>query len=207
MASSYPGPRPDRRAPGSDDEAAEENFHGYFRAGGTTPEDRRYGLTNSSSGAGWESVDSRFDATRPGNANEPNRFGWIVELDPFAPDEPPVKHTALGRLKHEGANVIVGSSGHVAAYMGDDERFDYLYKFVSSNKYRRGTRPVDRQRNKQLLTAGSLYVARFTGDSPAAQITGTGRCRPTGRSTAAANGYRSWWTGPARSPDSPPNRL
>ena len=76
--------------------------------------------------------------------------------------------------EHEGANVIVGSSGHVAAYMGDDERFDYLYKFVSSNKYRRGTRPADRQRNKQLLTAGSLYVARFTGDSPAAQITGTG---------------------------------
>jgi len=85
-----------------------------------------------------------------------------------------VKHTALGRFKHEGANVIVGRSGHVAAYMGDDERFDYLYKFVSKNKMRTGNRKSDRAFNKTLLTEGSLFVARFTGDSPAAEIDGTG---------------------------------
>lgn len=76
----------------------------------------------------------------------------------------------MGRFKHEGANVIVAKSGHVVAYMGDDERFDYLYKFVSKDKYIEG----DRKRNMTLLSAGDLYVARFAGNSPAAEITGTG---------------------------------
>jgi secreted PhoX family phosphatase len=76
----------------------------------------------------------------------------------------------MGRFKHEGANVIVAESGHVVAYMGDDEKFDYLYKFVSAEKYREG----DRRHNMNLLSEGDLYVAKFTGNSPAAEITGTG---------------------------------
>ncbi|WP_394553178.1 PhoX family protein [Agromyces sp. MMS24-JH15] len=154
--------------------SGEENFNGYFRTAGTSDADRRYGLVDKATARGWEGVDPRFDARTPGFENEPNRFGWIVEVDPLAPNEPPVKHTALGRLKHEGANVIVGKSGHVAAYMGDDERFDYLYKFVSTNRYEKSPLPAARRRNKQLLSSGSLYVARFTGDSPAGEITGTG---------------------------------
>ena len=91
-------------------------------------------------------------------------------MDPFDPTSTPKKHSSLGRFKHEGANVIVAESGHVVAYSGDDERFDYLYKFVSKDKYREG----DRKHNMTLLSAGDLYVARFTGNSPAAEITGTG---------------------------------
>ncbi len=119
--------------------SGEENFNGYFRAAGTTPGRGavRTGRQGRPPTAGRRST-PRFDARSPETANEPNRFGWIVEIDPFDPTSTPVKHTALGRLKHEGANVIVGRSGHVAAYMGDDERFDYLYKFVSTDTVRGG---------------------------------------------------------------------
>ena len=164
--------------------SGEENFNGYFRSAGTSATDKRYGLTNTPTARNWESIDPRFNATNPGYENEPNRFGWIVEIDPEAPNEPPVKHTALGRFKHEGANVIVGRTGHVAAYMGDDERFDYLYKFVSWDKFDKH----DRKRNKALLTRGSLYVAKFTGDSPAAEITGTGQLPADG----AFDGTGQW---------------
>jgi secreted PhoX family phosphatase len=161
--------------------SGEENFNGYFRAAGTSAAQKRYGLSANPSSYGWEAVDPRFDARQPGYENEPNRFGWIVEIDPENPDEPPVKHTALGRLKHEGANVTISRSGHAVAYMGDDERFDYLYKFVSADRYRRGDSRGARAHNKTLLTKGSLYVARFGGDSPVSEITGTGALPSDGR--------------------------
>ncbi len=150
--------------------SGEENFNGYFVAPGTSAEDKRYGLTNKPTARQWELDDPRFDTRTAGYENEANRFGWIVEVDPFDPTSTPKKHSSLGRFKHEGANVIVAASGHVVAYSGDDERFDYLYKFVSKDKYREG----DRKHNMTLLSAGDLYVARFTGNSPASEITGTG---------------------------------
>ena len=150
--------------------SGEENFNGYFVAPGTSAEDKRYGLTNKPTARQWELDDPRFDTRNPEFANEANRFGWIVEVDPFDPTSTPKKHSSLGRFKHEGANVIVAESGHVVAYSGDDERFDYLYKFVSKDKYREG----DRKHNMTLLSAGDLYVARFTGSSPSFEITGTG---------------------------------
>ncbi|MGP4031754.1 PhoX family protein [Pseudarthrobacter sp. 1C304] len=150
--------------------SGEENFNGYFVAPGTSAEDKRYGLTSKPTARQWELDDPRFDTRTPGFENEANRFGWIVEVDPFDPDSTPKKHSSLGRFKHEGANVIVAESGHVVAYSGDDERFDYLYKFVSAEKYREG----DRKHNMTLLSAGDLYVARFTGNSPSSEITGTG---------------------------------
>jgi secreted PhoX family phosphatase len=153
--------------------SGEENFHGYFRTAGAG-NDARYGLRDAATGYGWELDDPRFDARNAGYENEPNRFGWIVEIDPYAPDEAPVKHTALGRFKHEGANVILSRRGNAVAYMGDDERFDYVYKFVSSRTMRSGNSEGARRHNKTLLTEGSLYVARFTGDSPAAEIDGSG---------------------------------
>ena len=154
--------------------SGEENFNGYFRTAGTSVADKRYGLRDAETSGGWEHVDPRFDARNPGYENEPNRFGWIVELDPYEPETAPVKHTALGRFKHEGANVVLAPSGQAVAYMGDDERFDYLYKFVSTGTMRNGASKKDRAYNRTLLSQGSLYVARFTGDSPAAQIDGTG---------------------------------
>ncbi|AZZ50002.1 PhoX family phosphatase [Rathayibacter rathayi] len=150
--------------------SGEENFNGYFRVTGTNDFEKRYGLANAETSRRWELDDPRFDARTPGYENEPNRFGWIVEFDPFEPTSTPKKHTALGRLKHEGANVIIAPDSRVVAYMGDDERFDYLYKFVSAKRYIEG----DRAHNKTLLEEGDLFVARFTGDSPVAEITGTG---------------------------------
>ncbi|MCE0537204.1 PhoX family phosphatase [Kineosporia rhizophila] len=144
--------------------SGEENFNGYFVADPAARGSKRYGLTNTPSSYGWEKVDPRFDATKAGYANEPHRFGWIVEIDPTDPKSTPVKHTAMGRMKHEGANVRVDSDGTVVAYMGDDERFDYLYKFVAKNKFRKGDSRAARKHNLKLLSEGDLYVAKFTGE-------------------------------------------
>jgi hypothetical protein len=143
--------------------SGEENFNGYFRADPAARGSKRYGLTEDASVYGWEAIDPRFDARNPEYANEPHRFGYIVEVDPTDPTSVPRKHTAMGRFKHEGANVRVARDGTVTAYMGDDERFDYLYKFVSSRKFRPGGSAADRRHNLLLLTEGDLYVARFSG--------------------------------------------
>ena len=159
--------------------SGEENFNGYFKAS-TIPADqqaayRRYGLTGK--GRGWERIDSRFDTGA--EPNEVNRFGWVVEVDPSDPSSTPVKHTALGRLKHEGANVTIAPNGRVVAYTGDDERFDYLYKFVSHGRFQPGESAQARANNLTLLSSGDLYVARFTGDGFEDGICdGTGRWLP-----------------------------
>lgn len=130
----------------------EENFNGYFVHRGTIPvEQRRYGIAARDAGYRWHEFDRRFDAQA--NPNEPNKFGWVVEIDPLDPAAPPVKRTALGRLKHEGAMVTLAADGRVVVYMGDDERFEYVYKFVSA-------KPWD-GKNRNLLDEGTLYVARF----------------------------------------------
>lgn len=143
--------------------SGEENWNQYFKATpeqAATPEFSRYGI--GTTGSLFELVEPRFDGSV--EPQEVNRFGYIVEVDPYAPAEPPVKHTALGRFKHEGATVRVGRSGHVAAYMGDDERFDYVYKFVSARTFDPSGDSRARRSNKTLLSEGNLYVARFTGD-------------------------------------------
>jgi secreted PhoX family phosphatase len=158
----------------------EENFNQYF--GATTPvtenpkEPRysRYGIsTTAPAGRRWDEIDPRFDLAK--EPNEVNRFGWVVEVDPYDPRSTPKKRTALGRFKHEGANVQIAEDGRVIAYSGDDERFDYIYKFVSKKRYRSGTDRASRAHNLTLLDEGDLYVARFTGDSPPAEIDGSGR--------------------------------
>jgi len=143
--------------------SGEENFNQYFYAAGTSAEEQRYGIGKKDR-RNWRSLDPRWDATRPEYVNEPNRFGWIVEVDPMRPNSTPVKHTAMGRFKHEGANVVVAANGHVVAYMGDDERFEYVYRFVSSNTFRKGSGDKARAHNLALLCEGDLSVARFTGD-------------------------------------------
>ncbi len=164
--------------------SGEENFNGYFDASGPVGSAyaasfRRYGLPNPAAGTtvtgkGWRTVDERFDVAK--HPHEAFRFGWIVEVDPFEPESAPVKHTMLGRFKHEGANVTISSSGHAVAYMGDDERGDYIYKFVSRDTYRDDASPASRRHNKALLSAGTLYVARFRGDGTADGVhDGTGQ--------------------------------
>ncbi|MBM9476680.1 PhoX family phosphatase [Nakamurella flavida] len=167
--------------------SGEENFNGYFRTTGVSAAEKRYGLKDAPSTYGWEEIDPRFDARSSGDVHEPNRFGWIVEIDPEDPTATPLKHTAMGRFKHEGANVTL-SGGRPVAYMGDDERFDYLYKFVSARSMRTGTAKADREYNRTLLTEGDLYVARFSGDSPVAEIDGTGKLPSDG----AFDGTGTW---------------
>ena len=164
--------------------SGEENFQGYFVGNGTSAGDKRYGITSKATARKWELDEDRWDTQNPGYENEANRFGYIVEVDPFDPSSTPRKHSMLGRFKHEGANVIVAESGHVVAYSGDDERFDYLYKFVSKDKYIEG----NKEHNMTLLSAGSLYVAQFTGNSPEAEITGTGALPKDG----AFDGIGEW---------------
>ncbi len=144
--------------------SGEENFDQYF-GGEIDPAYAegyaRYGVTGAR-GRGWNTVDPRFDLGE--EPNEPHRFGWIVEVDPSRPRSTPRKHTMLGRFKHEGANIVIAENGRAVAYMGDDERGDYLYKFVSRRRFdpRRGR--AARRRNLGLLSEGTLYVARLTGD-------------------------------------------
>ena len=140
---------------------AEENFHGYFMgdlpAGHTEAANyERYGVPEGS--YEWGRFYDRFDLSK--EPNEPNRFGWIVEVDVEDPNSVPKKRTALGRTKHEGAESIVAKNGKVVFYLGDDERFDYVYKFVTDGTYN----PDDRAANMDLLDSGTLYVARFEED-------------------------------------------
>lgn len=157
---------------------AEENIDQYFYCEGTSPEETRYTLGPQDERQ-WRTVDPRFDATNPDYRNEPNRFGWIVEIDPHDPTSTPVKHTALGRFKHEAATIRITTDGRVAAYSGDDQRFDYVYKFVSWDTYTPGSSDEARQANKTLLSEGDLYVAVFSGDGMEDGVSdGTGRWIP-----------------------------
>lgn len=140
----------------------EENFNGYFGANGSwsaTPAQERYGITSFGFGYGWHFFDARFDLNNPDHKNECNRFGWIVEIDPMDPSAPPVKRTALGRFKHEGIAIVEGRGGRIVGYMGDDERFEYIYKFVSEGNWR-----AMRAQGQSPLDHGVLYVARFNAD-------------------------------------------
>ncbi|MEV1288296.1 PhoX family phosphatase [Micromonospora sp. NPDC049679] len=174
--------------------SGEENFNQYFVGGDAAPEAlkptlARYGVSTTarypSGSRKWDRADERFDlALHP---NEAHRFGWIVEVDPYDPESTPRKHTAMGRFKHEGANVIVARDGRVAAYMGDDERFDYLYKFVSDKKMMKGDSRAARRHNLSLLESGTLYVAKLEFTS-AGEIDGSGKLPSDG----AFNGTGRW---------------
>ena len=145
--------------------SGEENFQQYFANLSLLPEEspvrlihERYGLPEDNSERLWENFIERFDLSKA--ENEPFRFGWGVEIDPFDPTSTPKKRTAMGRNKHEGHTSFVSPSGRVAIYTGDDERFDYAYKFVTAGSYN----PDDREANLDLLDEGTLYVARFNDD-------------------------------------------
>ncbi|KQB54622.1 transcriptional initiation protein Tat [Pseudomonas endophytica] len=142
----------------------EENFTDCF--GSSDPKQtfnaaqKRYGAVAASKDISWHPHDPRFDLAL--NPNEFNRHGWVVEIDPFDPQSVPVKRTALGRFKHENAALAQTRDGRAVVYMGDDERGEFIYKFISRDR-------IDTQHpkaNRDLLDYGTLYVARFdAGDN------------------------------------------
>ncbi len=139
---------------------AEENIHGYFS--GELPADHKEAANYKRMGIPegayeWAAHYDRFDLAK--EPNEANRFGWMVEVDVNDPTSTPKKRTALGRFKHEGAESIVNKDGRVVFYLGDDERFDYVYKFVTTSAL-----SSDMAANKDMLDSGTLYVAKFAED-------------------------------------------
>lgn len=118
----------------------------------------RYGVTVNGFGYRWHTVDPRWDTNQ--NPNGPNTFGWVVEIDPFSPNSTPVKRTAVGRIKHESAQYVLDARNDFALYTGDDQRNDYIYKFVAASKFS----PRNRAANRDILDTGVLYVARFDAD-------------------------------------------
>lgn len=138
----------------------EENVDDFFGTSDKnqvfSPSLKRYGFMKESLYK-WE-LDPRFDLAK--NPNEANRFGWVVEIDPFNANSTPIKRTALGRFKHENAEILISKDGRVVVYMGDDEANEFLYKFVSKNKFNK----TNKAANKDILDSGTLYVARLSGD-------------------------------------------
>jgi hypothetical protein len=157
--------------------ACEENWNYYFvnakglvEGGGDARDaalvlalQARYGISAAGAGYRFHEHDPRFDAAA--HPNEPHRFGWVVEIDPFDPTSVPVKRTALGRAKHEGAWVVEAADGRAVVYMGDDERFEYIYKFVGAEPW-----PRVHARGESPLDHGTLYVARFDADGTGAWL-------------------------------------
>ena len=141
----------------------EENFNGYFGSTAGLPEDatlaagyKRYGINESGFNYNYHQFDARFDVSQ--NPNEPHRAGYIVEIDPTDPASTPVKRTALGRFKHENAATVLAPDGRVVVYMGDDERGEFMYKWLSRDVY------VPGGDTSTLLSEGQLYVAKFNDD-------------------------------------------
>ncbi len=139
----------------------EENWHQYFASSDAsralTVEEKRYGIKNEDEGFGWYQGDSRFDLAK--DPLEQNRWGWVVEIDPFDPKGTPVKRTTMGRYKHENACVTESRRGQAVVYSGDDQDKEYIYKFVSADRWRSA-----RRRGRSPLDEGVLYVARFHED-------------------------------------------
>ncbi len=166
---------------------AEENFDQYFaNNAGVTHEmaktaNARFGVRDEGGRRPWWKHHHRFDLNH--EPNEINKFGWVVEIDPYTPGWMPHKRTAIGRFKHEAAATTLSRNRNAVVYSGDDSRFEYVYKFLSDGVYDEGNRASA----KNLLDSGTLYVAKFNDD-------GTGEWMPLVHEHGplnASNGFTS----------------
>ena len=155
-------------------------FAGDFSKSPEAASLKRFGMSAKPSKS-WAAHYPRWDLSK--EPNESFHMGWIVEIDPYDPVSIPKKRTALGRFKHEGANVYINADQRVVAYMGDDQKFEYLYKFVSKNTYQ----PDNRAANLQLLDEGTLFCARFDADGTVSWLPLVFGLGPL----TVANGFRS----------------
>lgn len=168
----------------------EENWAGYFKRPAsanpaTTKEQvaqNRYMGTSASNGSyGWANPSggdtsgtdlyNRWNITATGATaaddfrHAANTFGWVVEIDPFAPASTPVKRTALGRFGHEGAMLGKVEAGKpIVYYMGDDSRGEYIYKYVSTQNWDTADANGGLSAGDKYLNDGKLYVAKFNAD-------------------------------------------
>lgn len=168
----------------------EENVTDYF---GTAQEGfktdahmQRYGVSSNGSfeDSRWETHDLRFDVAQ--EPNEWNRHGWIVEIDPFEPKSKPRKLSALGHFKHENAAFAISKEGHAVIYMGDDQRSEYVYKFISKNKYDTQNQAA----NRHLLDEGTLYVAQFLDGDTKGDLKGNGKWMALNLDTVDVSGKK-----------------
>lgn len=167
--------------------SGEENFHQYFSNASALPDGplkslhSTYGVPTGNGDYPWSRHYNRFDVGK--EPNEPNRYGWVVEFDPYDPNSRPKKRTAMGRIRHEGCTIEVARNGRVVAYTGDDERFQHVYKYVSKGSFN----AFNRAANDGLLDDGVLYCAKFNDD-------GSGEWLPLVQGQGpltAANGFSS----------------
>lgn len=142
------------------EEGSSDFFKGDYRRSPDREHLQRYYYEEQSDTGdyGWGRFYPRLDFEQ--EMNEPNRFEWVVEVDPFEPNSKPVKRTALGRFAHEGAHTVLNADGRVVVFMGDDWEYEYIYRFVTNGVYDAD----DRAANRHLLDDGTLSVARFSED-------------------------------------------
>jgi secreted PhoX family phosphatase len=162
---------------------AEENFDGQFFGRDADIDARRlaepaYAL--DSTGFGYPGGGGSIAPLAPRqfriaeNPYGPSLYGWITEIDPYDPHSTPKKRTSLGRKKNECATTALTEDGRVVVYMGDDQRDEHVYKFVTGGRFDANNRAA----NMDLLDEGQLYCAQFLEN-------GEGRWLPI--SVAAAN--------------------
>jgi secreted PhoX family phosphatase len=135
---------------------------GFTTADQPTAHERRYGLGRTAV-LGWHESDPRFDTVR--HPNEPNRHGWLVEIDPTQPAARAVKRTALGRGAHGALRVVVRGDGRAVVYRAEAGPEEHLYRFVSRDAMATDDAGADEAAPRPaLLDDGQLYAARLQAD-------------------------------------------
>ena len=167
--------------------SGEENFNQYFVGGDAAPAGAQADagplrhLDHGPLPSRLAQVGTGAGAVRPGQAPERGATGSAgsSRSTRTTRTSTPRKHTAMGRFKHEGANVIVARRRPRRRVHGRRRAVRLPVQVRLRQEVLPGNAATARH-NLTLLESGTLYVAKFTGDSPPAEIDGTGKL-PVGR--------------------------